>query len=244
MALTLAALGAGFGAVLGWVGAPDLPDDEAAVAIVGPAIPVNADGTAAEITVVGRLPDLFGYEHPDGPWTWLTGDSDYIPGSVWLSTPGGDDPAATARTIGDALTASGWQVAAADDVTANKGQWSLAVYPWSDGSVVLQLSRSRPGKVVPFAVIGYLAGLAAGWRGGRRFAGGPTPARVAGWAGVVLLLPGTVLTTVALVPPEPDAIWAPYLLAGIRLFSTAGIALLAGAVALAASTRVRRHIRK
>ncbi|MEU7867742.1 hypothetical protein [Dactylosporangium sp. NPDC049140] len=244
VAITLAALGAGFGAVLGWLGAPDLPDDAAAIAIVAPAVPVAADGTAANVVVAGRLVELFGYEHPDGPWTWLVGDSDYIGGAVWLTTPGGDDPATTVRTIGDTLAAEGWRVTAGGDVSARKGAWTLGVYEWSDGSVVLALGRARPGRVVPLALLGYVAGLAAGWLGGRRFAGGPTPARVAGWAGVALLLPGTALTTVALIPPQPDALWGSYMLLGIRALSTAGIALLAGAVALAAATRVRRKVRR
>nr|BFE55885.1 hypothetical protein GCM10020063_004110 [Dactylosporangium thailandense] len=242
VAFTLAALGAGFGAVLGWVGAPDLPDDDAAVAMVAPAVPVDADGTAASVTVAGRMPELFGYEHPGGPWTWLVGDTGYIGGAVWLTTPGGDDPGTLVRTIGDALASGGWQVTG--DVVARKGAWTLKVYPWTDGSVVLELGRTRPGRVGPLALAGYLAGLAVGWAGGRRFAGGPTPARVAGWAGVALLLPGTVLTTVALVPPQPDAIWGAYLLVVVRLLSTAGLALLAGAVALAATTRVRRKVRR
>ncbi|MFI5910668.1 hypothetical protein [Dactylosporangium sp. NPDC051541] len=256
VALTLAALGAGFGALLGWLGAPDLPTDDAAVAIVAPAVPVTADGTAAAVTISGRLGGLYDYEHPSGAWTWLVGDHDYAAGAVWLTTPAGDDSASTVRTIGDALSAQGWHVT--DDpgtgqVSAFQKQWTLRVYSLGDGtSIVLELARAQPGRVWPLAVLGYLAGLAAGWRGGRRFAGGPTPARVAGWAGVVLLLPGTALTTAALgydltaLPPDttPPAIWGSYLAFGVRLLSTTGIALLAGAVALAASTRVRRSVRE
>jgi hypothetical protein len=116
--------------------------------------------------------------------------------------------------------------------------------------VVLELGRAQPAPVWPLIAAGYLAGLAVGWPGGHRFAGGPTPARIAGWAGVALLLPGTVLTTADIIydlvarPPTvtPPALWGDYLSFGVRLLSTAGIALLAGAVALAASTRVRRRL--
>jgi hypothetical protein len=252
VALTLAALGAGFAAVLGWLGAPDLPGDDAAVAMLAPAVPVDADGTAATLVAAGRFGEVFGYEHPPGPWTWLVGDDDYNGGSVWLTTSAGDDAAATSHAIGDTLTAEGWRVTDDTDsggVHASKSQWALAVYPY-DGAVVLELGRAQPGPVWPLVAVGYLAGLAAGWLGGRRFAGGPTPARIAGWAGVALLLPGTVLTTgdiiydlVALPPTvTPPALWGDYLFWGVRLLSTAGVALLAGAVALAASTRVRRRL--
>ncbi|GAA3304662.1 hypothetical protein Dvina_39580 [Dactylosporangium vinaceum] len=256
VALTLAALGAGFGALLGWLGAPDLPTDDVAAAIVAPAVPVAADGTAAVVTVSGRLGGLYDYEHPSGAWTWLVGDDDYTAGSVWLTTPAGEDGASTVRMIGDALTAQGWRVT--DDpgtgqVSAVHGQLTLRVYSLGDdSSTVLRLSRTQPGRVWPLAVLGYLAGLAAGWLGGRRFAGGPTPARVAGWAGVILLLPGTALTTAGLVHDAvarvadgtPPALWGAYLSSGVRLLSTTGIALLAGAVALAASARVGRSVRK
>ncbi|GAA3452023.1 hypothetical protein [Dactylosporangium matsuzakiense] len=42
----------------------------------------------------------------------------------------------------------------------------------------------------------------------------------------------------------PPALWGAYLSSGVRLLSTTGIALLAGAVALAASARVGRSVRK
>nr|BFE61043.1 hypothetical protein GCM10020063_055690 [Dactylosporangium thailandense] len=224
-ALTMAALGAW----LGWRGAPALPSDAAAVELIQPAAP------AAQFAVTVRQEAPFAYEHPDEPLTWLIGNDDYNAGWVGL-TVSGTNPG----SLRAGLEAQGWHTSddpyppTAGGFAASKGEWSLEVRPGV--ALTVDLARAEPGRVGPLTVAGYVLGLAAGALlalGVRRLG------LAALVAGLVLLLPGTVLTTGDLVfnrtlPADvtPPALWGDYLFFGVRLLSTAGVVLLAAALPL------------
>nr|BFE55884.1 hypothetical protein GCM10020063_004100 [Dactylosporangium thailandense] len=226
--LTLAALGATLGAWAGWRAAPALPGDAAAVALVAPAAPgAGVAGRSDRVTI--------GTQHPLTAWTWLAG-TDYNGGAVWLSVDAGADAGAgadrTADRIAAALAGQGWHRAGGAGVV--RGRWSLGLTPVPEaGLVIIELGRAEPAPARPLAVLGYLAGLAAGWFAPRRLAARPWLAvrawsRRAALAGGVLLLPATALTTAGLAGDrELDA--SPGLNLAVRALGVLGVALLAGA---------------
>jgi hypothetical protein len=260
-AVTLAALGAGLGGWLGWRDAPALPDDTSAVWMVETLAP---RGTPA---VVERHDATFGYVHPRNQ-ARLVGSGDYTAGYVKVLLTGGEDAATLITEIRDQLAVTGWQISGnliGAGTAATKGRLAVRVYPATldgqrlsdvhpDDAVALEIGRNEPGRVQPFTIIGYLLGLALGWfvaawvverlgagAGGRLAAG-------LGILGLLLLLPGTVLTTgdlvysMVLIPgsmPSPPA-WGQYLLPGVRALSTAGLVLLPAAVAASAAPAALR----
>lgn len=242
-ALTVAAVGAALGAWLGWRGAPALPSDAAVLALVQPAAP------DARLTVVARHDAPFAYEHAPGPMTWLIGDDDYNAGGVVLTA------GASLDTLRAGLAAQGWHTSddpAYQGIAASKGEWSVHAYPADvDGSptdrhvakvVAVDFGRAEPARVGPLTAAGYLLGLAAGWLLTRR------ANRYLLAAGLLLLLPGTVITTgdliaVRTLPADvtPPALWGDYLFFGIRALTTVG--LLVMAVALLLGLRGARRAR-
>ncbi|MEV8511530.1 hypothetical protein [Dactylosporangium sp. NPDC051484] len=230
-AFTVAAVGAALGAWVGWRGAPALPSDSAALSLIGP---------DTGLTAVGRNDAVFAYEHESGPLTWLIGDDDYNAGSILMTTT-----TATVQALTTGLAAQGWHTSedpVVQGFAASKGEWSIRVYPaFADGSptdrsaaeaVAVEFGRTQPGRVWPLVAVGYLLGLAAGW-----FVGWFAGRRVVGWVllgALVLLLPGTVITTgdiiaaVALpADATPPALWGDYLFIGIRAFTTVGLLVMA-----------------
>jgi hypothetical protein len=254
-AVTMAALVAGLGGWLGWRGAPPLPDNDSAVLLAQTLAP---RGTPM---VTERHEAIFGYVHP-GNQARLVGSGDYTAGYVKVLLVGGEDAATLITEIRDQLAVSGWQISGnliGAGTAATKGRLAVRVYPATvdgdrltdvhpDDAVALEIGRNEPGRVQPFTIIGYLLGLALGW-----FLATWVVERLnagAGWklaaglgvGGLLLLLPGTVLTTgnlvyaMLLMPgsmPSPPA-WGQYLLPGVRALSTAGLVLLPAALAASA----------
>ncbi len=254
-ALTVAALGAGAGGWLGWQGAPALPDDQTAAALARAVVPLGTP------QVVERHDVVFGYIHP-GSQARLVGSGDYTAGYVKVLFADGEDAAKLIPAIRDALALDGWQISGnlvGAGTAATRGRLAVRVYPAApdgqrltdihpDDAVALEIGRNEPGRVEPFTVVGYLLGLAAGWFAGAWVAArlatgrGWRPGAVLGVAGLVLLLPGTVLTSgdlvyaLLLMPgsmPAPPA-WGQYLLPGVRALSTAGLLVLPLAVLVSA----------
>ncbi|GAA3455332.1 hypothetical protein [Dactylosporangium matsuzakiense] len=227
-ALTVAPLFAAAGAWLGWRGAPALPSDPAALQLLSAAIP------GAQCAVTGRHEAPFDYEHPDEPLTWLVGNDDYNAGGVELLATG-----TTAAGLRAGLAAQGWHTAddpTIDGYAASRGRWALEFRAGDAGGVAIALGHAEPAPVTPLTVAGYALGLAAGALLARR---ARRAARSALTAGLLVLVPGTVLTTGdllwALTLPADvttPAAWGDYLFFGVRLLTTAGVLLLAAAVTL------------
>lgn len=250
-AITLGAVGAGFGGWVGWQGAPPLPDDATASQLAWQVVPLG------EPQLVERHDVLFGY--PDaGSAAWLLGGDNYSGGYVKLLVTDGDPAPDQLSEIRTLLLAHRWRISSdlvGQGMSGSKGRLSVRVYPATfdgtrvsqaspDDAVAIEFGRSQPARVPTFTVIGCLLGLALGWFGSGWLVGRAVRAGVRRWpvlialvAGLVLLLPGTVLTagqlvfTVLFMPnsmPSPPA-WGEYLLPGVRTLATLGVLCLAGA---------------
>ncbi|MEV8517606.1 hypothetical protein [Dactylosporangium sp. NPDC051484] len=235
-AFTVAAVGAALGAWAGWRGAPALPSDQAALSLIGP---------NTGLRVVERHDAAFAYEHPAGPLTWIIGDDDYNGGSVFMITT-----TATVEAITAGLAAQDWHKSDNPDYggsALSRADLWVNVYPahatarpsppgGPAEAVAVELARSQPAPVWPFTAAGYALGLAAGALLG--FAARRLSLFVLA-AGLLLMLPGTVLTTgdlvAALTLPadvSPPALWGDYLFFGVRALTTVGLLLLAAAIPL------------
>jgi hypothetical protein len=248
-AVTVAALGAGLGGWLGWRGAPPLPDDATAAALARTVVP---RGTPE---VIERRDALFGYRHA-GSGAWLVGGDGYSGGYVKMIITDGDEAPDELTEIRSSLLLDRWRLSSdlsGPGYSGAKRRMSVTVYPatlsgdrlpaaTAQDAVVIEFGRAEPSRVPTFVVIGYLLGLAVGWfaaallasRSARRW-----PVMVAGVLGLVLLLPGTVLTTGQLVwtllfipgsMPNPPS-WGLYLLPGVRALSVIGVLLMLAALA-------------
>lgn len=236
VALTCAALAAAAGAWLGWRTAGPLPTDAEArqiAASFAPGVPVR---------LAERHDAVFGYEH-DRPMTWLLGDDDYNGGHVDVTLAGAEP-----MRVQGGLRARGWRVQTDPQlgVSAQKGEVAAVVAPVDD-AVTVEFGRTRPAPVRPLELAGWVAGVLLGWFAARRLLAAPPLAWAAGVAGLVLLLPGTVLTTGQLFAESslpttitPPALWGDYAGYGVHLLSLTGAALCLVAAVIAAWSRVGR----
>ena len=233
VALTCAALAAAAGAWLGWRTAGPLPTDAEArtiAASLAPGVPVR---------LAARHDPVFGYER-DRPMTWLFGDDDYNGGHVDVTLAGAEP-----TRVQGGLRAGGWSVETdpALGVSARKGEFAALVTPVDD-AVTVEFGRTRPVPVRPLELAGWVAGVLAGWFVARRLLAAPPLAWATGVAGLVLLLPGTVLTTGQLFAETslpatitPPALWGDYAGYGVHLLSLAGAGLCIVAAITAAWNR-------
>jgi len=221
VALTCAALAAAAGAWLGWRTAGPLPTDAQAQQIAATLAP------GAPVVVDARHDAVFGYEQ-DRPMTWLLGDDSYNGGHVDVTLAGAEP-----TRVRGGLQAGGWRVEADPTlgVSARKGEVAALVSPGGD-AVTVEFGRTRPAPVRPLELAGWVAGVLAGWFVARRLLAAPPIAWAAGVAGLVLLLPGTVLTTGQIFAETslpatitPPALWGDYAGFGVHLLSLAGAAL-------------------
>ena len=236
VALTCAALTAAAGAWLGWRTAGPLPSDAEArriAATLAPGVPVTLDM---------RHDAVFGYER-DHPMTWLLGDDDYNGGHVDVTLAGAEP-----TRVQGGLRAGGWRVEADPylGVSARKGEVAALLTPAED-AVTVQFGRTRPAPVRPLELAGWVAGVLVGWFAARRLIAAPPLAWTTGVAGLVLLLPGTVLTTGQLFAETslpatitPPALWGDYAGFGVHLLSLAGAVLCLVAAVTAAWSRMGR----
>jgi len=159
-----AMLGGVCGALLGWQGAPALPDDAAAAAIARIAAP-HLPSTPED-----RRDFVFGYDIPVPPGeevlVALLGGDDYTAGYVQFTTAVPID----LRASRDRLATAGWQTDLADaDLTAYQGTVFLHATPTS-----VWVKRATPPRVPILTTAGLLLGALAGWMlsawSGRRLA--------------------------------------------------------------------------
>jgi hypothetical protein len=248
--LTVAALGAALGAWVGWMGSPPLLRTVDAQALATELIP------GAAVTRTERVEPTFGYEaqgssSADALLPVLGGD-DYRAGYVLVvvQTPGSGG-AAIARAR-QRLESSDWRTGegpARSGLAAKNGRQYLEIYPSDnygvqvDGSqdrsrVTVVIQRDEPVRVAVFSVIGWLIGLSVGAGasvGVLRTALGISRSKstIAGPLGLLLLLPGTLVTTAHLGyrlaalhrPMAPTALWGGYMFWGIKAISIGGLAI-------------------
>jgi hypothetical protein len=248
-ALTLGALGAGMAGWLAWRTAPDLPDNQAVLAIAQPLVP------GAALTVDGRHEPPFGYDPPyDGQKARFYGSDDYYGGYVSVHVePQPRDLATAVGTARQALAADGWTISTrephlpgmVEGVAAVKGDLVVQVYPGDGNLLTVEVDRREPWPVAPLVALGGLGGLALGWFGLRRLAARAPLATGFAWAGMLVLAPCTLITVpiVAVMYLVPDtetvASWDIYTAIGFRPLGNIGFVLLIVAAVTACFERRR-----
>jgi hypothetical protein len=232
-AITIGALGAAAGAWLGWCSAGDLPTDQQARAIVAAAVP------DAQAEFVDRFDVRFG--HHDGIYT-----GGFVTVTINYPETGESDLAVRAH---DGFDRMGWATADTDwgggfeaegdglrllvygAAWCGPGQQRSCGFRLSSGpypALAFRFQRDAPWPAMPLTVAGWLAGLVAGWS-----LGGRARFRWLCWAGLVLMLPGTIAVTAAAASPGGEPDWAGLTYGAFGILTLMGglllvVALLAG----------------
>lgn len=244
--LTVAAIGASFGAWLGWCGAPVLPSDSEALGVVKSALQVG-DPTAVE-----RRNVLFAYEYSEGGAAeWLVGGDDYNGGVVQLTFDVPGSQLDSEDELEAHLKAAGWRVSRWESVVV-AAKDGLGLNAWMDGDGIgVEIERSEPSFVLPLAISGGLLAALLGtiiFRYGAEVTRSNRLRSVSSTlvvVGIVSLAPATVMTLSQirysyLVLPEelrPPALWSAYMEYGVRSLVVIGV--IAWLAALAVVTVIR-----
>ncbi|MGY0232165.1 hypothetical protein [Longispora urticae] len=251
-ALVTGALGGVCGVWASWSAARDLPGPAATAAITGAVMPGQTPLHQS------RVEEPFFYDDPTDASTILYGADDYSPGRLhflYPATPESENRAGFARTVGDRLRASGWQVTG-----VRHDGWGVVVWAEKDGLLVnvsdttngcgcvdLTIVRGTRWWMWPAGVAGALAGALAGWLLlgwlSRRIHGRPLRQAAVNLCGLVFgfaILPALMLCGLAVVtaavrsgPGRPEPLWLGLVYVGRFPAIVAAGALLC-AVALAA----------
>lgn len=261
-AMIVGAFAAVVAGAIGWIGAGELPSNQAVTGLVTTAFapPPGA--------VTTRRDRLFGYDPGSaagGAPGLFAGDDTYTAGYVQIV--GYPDEQHGLETAAAVLRRSGWhtgpvrQEPGDSTLTASTEDLALQARIRSDNRLVVTISRVPPGGVTPLTVIGWFAGAIAGWllaaavarRAGQQGPGVQLSMQVSAMFGLVLLAPATVMVTVGLTHAVIDPAsgwlsppWGAYTFPILRPVAIVGafFAILAAGLATVASpSQVRQTAR-